>query len=436
MSCRRYILFILAALFVIAGSAYSQNAKIPDWIRKEKFLRACETADIDAVKKYLGQGISPDTRDKFGQPAILRAVRGFDVFRNTPEVIRLLLAAGADINATNEFGSTALFGTASMPETPMNPQALLISSGADVNKKDKYGIVYTERKSYDDRAVQDNEFIWRMLLEDEINWSVPWDLIQKQPRHSNSATAMMAASYYGAVFGKPSERFQPEWQIEVDNNGENYLFYFASRPKIYVEELSSIDRAAVNMASKTGETPLIRAAKFDNGWLVKKLLLNGADANRRDNDGKTALDYSAEYDHFDTAFLLLARTTPNLIDRAGRTALMIAAANGSVSAIRAYSTALKFAAAAPTESAKLSGDERKEMLAIANVFRRIDLNVKDLNGSTALMLAAENGHLSIVKDLLELKANTALRNKAGKTALDIARANRHAEIVKLLSIRR
>ena len=142
MNSCRVSLLLLTAIIIFAGTAFSQNATIPEWIQKEKFLRACETAEIEAVKMYLKQGISPDTRDLFGQPAILRAVRGFDVFRNTPEVIRLLLAAGADINATNEFGSTALFGTIRMPETEMNPQALLLKSGADVNKKDKYGNTY------------------------------------------------------------------------------------------------------------------------------------------------------------------------------------------------------------------------------------------------------------------------------------------------------
>lgn len=115
---------------------------------------------------------------------------------------------------------------------------------------------------------------------------------------------------------------------------------------------------------------------------------------------------------------------------------MVAAANGSVNTMRAYSYALQFAARAPSEAAKLRGAERKDTLELAARFRRIDLNVKDQNGMTALMLAAESGHTEIVKTLIMLKANTKLVNKDRKTALDLARTNGHSEIVKLLTARR
>ncbi|MBK8304417.1 MAG: ankyrin repeat domain-containing protein [Chloracidobacterium sp.] len=106
-----------AAIVVLCFAAFAkaQNGNVPDWIQREMFLRACENADIGKVKAYLAAGISPNSRDIFGQPAIIRAALGFNVFRNTPEVIRLLLQAGADVNATNEFGSTALFITVHDP---------------------------------------------------------------------------------------------------------------------------------------------------------------------------------------------------------------------------------------------------------------------------------------------------------------------------------
>lgn len=436
MISRLCSLVLATAILFIAGTAYSQNPRIPEWIQKEKFLRACETANIEGVKAYLKQGISPDTRDLFGQPAMLRAVRGFNVFRNTPEVIRLLLAAGADINATNEFGSTALFGTIRMPETEMNPQALLLRSGADVKKEDKYGNTYTERKYYDERAVVDDDMAWRLLLEDDISWNAPWETLQKLPRHSNSATALMAASYYGIVFGRPTERFKSDWQVEVDKNGETYLFYLAGRPKLYSDDLISLRQNAVNIFNKLGETALIRAARFDNGLLVKNLMTSGAEVDRRDLDGKNALEYAAEYDYFDSTLLLLGKALPNLVDKQGRTPLMVAAANGNINTMRAYSFALQFAARAPAEAVKLRASERKEMLELAARFRKIDLNVKDQDGMTAIMLAAEGGHTEIVKTFVMLKANLRLMNKAGKTALDIARAQGRADIVKLLTPQR
>lgn len=426
------ITFSVVVLMLCFAAAKAQTANIPDWIQREKFLRACEDADIEKVKAYLAAGVSPNSRDIFGQPAIIRAAIGFDVFRNTPEVIRLLLQAGADVNATNEFGSTALFITVHNPETEMNPQKLLLSSGADPKKKDKYGITFTERKFEDDRIEQTAEFIWRMLIEDRISWTVAWNTVRAMPRHSTSSTSMMAAAYYGIQFGTLPERGGPEWQREVDKNGENYLFYMASRTKIYSSDLVSIDQVAANAASNNGETPLMRAARFDNGWLVKRILTSGAAADKRDNTGRTALEYSAEYGYFDSTFLLLARSNANLRNAAGRTPLMTAAERGNVDAVRAYESAKAFAASVAVEAPKLSKSEAKDAMATAKVFRNIDIDLRDPKGMTALMIAAEAGHKNVVEALIRLKAKKNFRDLKGKTAADLAAQNGHKDIAKLL----
>lgn len=433
---RRLRLKAVLVLLLLACGTVAQTSRIPDWIHQEKFLRACEFADLEAIKMYLKNGMSPNVRDKFGQPALIRAVAGFNVFRKTPEAVKLLLDAGADINGTNEFGSTALFWTVRFPDVPENPQALLLSSGADVNRRDKYGSTYLERKYFDEKAEDTDELAWRLLLEDNISWNAPWDTLLKMPRHSTSASALMAASYYGIVFGKFSDRGSDEWQIEVDKNKENFLFYFASRPNLSTNELFVLNSRAVNMVNVNGENPIIRAARFDNGWLVKKLLMSGSEANRRDNDAKTALDHAAEYDYFDSTLLLLAATNLKWSNKEGRTSLMIAAENGSLNALRAYSVAIQMARMAPAEARKKTGTERAEMLDLAAKFRKINVDQQDHAGMTALMLAAKAGQVEAVKTLVFFKANKLLKNKQGKTAIDLARSKNNAEIVKLLSSRR
>jgi len=432
---RTSLISILVLLIWITNSP-AQNSRIPKWIQEEKFLRACEYADLDAIKFHLKNGISPNTRDRFGQPALIRAVMGFDVFRKTPDAVKLLLDAGADINGTNEFGSSALFWTVRYPDSPENPQGLLIRSGADENRRDKYGSTYLERKYFDERAQETNELVWRMLLEDSISWTAQWEILQKTPRHSNSASVMMAASYYGIVFGKFSERGSDAWQVEVDKNKENFLFYFASRRELFTNELFALNSRAVNMVNVNGENPVIRAVRFDNSWLVKKLLMAGAEANRRDYDGKTPLDYAAEYDYFESTLLLLAATDLKWANKEGRTSLMIAAENGSLNALRAYSVAIQMARMAPTEARKKTGKERAEMLELAAKFRKINVDQQDYEGNTALMLAAQAGHVEAVKTLIFFKANKLLKNKQGKTAHDLARSISNPEIVKLLSSRR
>lgn len=50
-----------------------------------------------------------------------------------------------------------------------------------------------------------------------------------------------------------------------------------------------------------------------------------------------------------------------------------------------------------------------------------DVNAADADGETALMAAAEKGHVSKVKVLLDHGANVNARDRRGKTALQYAR---------------
>jgi hypothetical protein len=61
-----------------------------------------------------------------------------------------------------------------------------------------------------------------------------------------------------------------------------------------------------------------------------------------------------------------------------------------------------------------------------------DLNVLDAGGKTALMGAAENGHINVVAALLELGAERHLENANGETALAMARREAWPDVLELL----
>ena len=60
------------------------------------------------------------------------------LYNKNPKIITALLNAGADVNAMNSFGMTALMAAASGNE---NPEVIttLINAGADVNAKGNDG---------------------------------------------------------------------------------------------------------------------------------------------------------------------------------------------------------------------------------------------------------------------------------------------------------
>lgn len=61
--------------------------------------------------------------------------------------------------------------------------------------------------------------------------------------------------------------------------------------------------------------------------------------------------------------------------------------------------------------------------------RGIEINVTDEHGQTALMLAADQGHIDTVKVLLQHRPLLDLQNKLGATALMFASFNGHLEVV-------
>jgi ankyrin repeat protein len=171
-------------------------------------------------------------------------------------------------------------------------------------------------------------------------------------------------------------------------------------------------------------TQLIQAAYDDNLQAVQTLLTNGTDVNARNRHGATALMMSAYKGHMEVVKLLLEkgadvnamRISPFTLIRTrkleegldtdsaamqGRTALMIAAWEGH------------------TEIVKLLFE------------KGADIKVKDNFGRTALMMAA-SGHTNVVKFLLEKSANVNDKDNIGGTALMIAAQNGHTEIVNLL----
>ena len=60
-------------------------------------------------------------------------------------------------------------------------------------------------------------------------------------------------------------------------------------------------------------------------------------------------------------------------------------------------------------------------------------DVPDKDGSTALLLAAGDNDSATVKVLLAGGANTSNRNSAGRTALELATAASHTDVMALLA---
>jgi hypothetical protein len=102
-------------------------------LKEQELLKAVKHGDVATVRSLLGTGVSANTTDVYGLPAILLAVTAGDA-----EIIRALLAAGADVRSKDKAGRKALLYYLNFTEKPSISDALvrsLIDAGADVNAK-------------------------------------------------------------------------------------------------------------------------------------------------------------------------------------------------------------------------------------------------------------------------------------------------------------
>ena len=148
-------------------------------------------------------------------------------------------------------------------------------------------------------------------------------------------------------------------------------------------------------------TPLMAAAAGGHEKVCKMLLDAGADPNRKDASGQTALMYLAKNGRNWTAHYL-PRLRENVLHRADE------------GAEKPTDRDVKPAEAAAMQKWADEGD-----IAIINALltAKADVKTRDNKGQTALMTAAVNSSAAVVQTLIEAGAAVNAQNNAGENAL-------------------
>ena len=284
----------------------------------------------------------------------------------TPVVVPVLLKAGADVNlrckgeqrtALHEAVDAGVEGSV----------ALLLAAGADVNAADKRGIT-----PFLEAVRRGNLSIASQLLESGAD-PLAADAkgrtaLQLLCNIENELLPLQVANRFGKVSLTENDYTRMVRCLKAMENCPA-----GQRVQVWQRELEAeavLPAAAdgVDAASPcTGRTRLMQAADRHDMELLKQCLAAGAEVNRQDAFGNTALMY--------------ALTRPGV--------------NGG------------------------SGDlfQQDTMVPCVELLLRAgaDANKQNAEGTTALMLAGS--HQSLVKMLLESHADVSLRDKAGHTAL-------------------
>ena len=104
-------------------------------MEKTPLLRAAETGDRAALTKLLAGAGPPevDARGPGGLTALMRAAA-----RGHPEIVDLLLGAGAAVDACDDFGNSALMYACARGQAAV--AARLVAAGAAKDRTNRFGL--------------------------------------------------------------------------------------------------------------------------------------------------------------------------------------------------------------------------------------------------------------------------------------------------------
>jgi ankyrin repeat protein len=167
-------------------------------------------------------------------------------------------------------------------------------------------------------------------------------------------------------------------------------------------------------------TPLEETIMRDDVPALKLLIDSGADTNKADPQGLPPLALAIEEQKYETAKALIeaGANVNSVASKDQLTPLMIAAAESQ-----------------PAEGSMfLPTSTRPIDIAKALIKRGADVNAKDKDGMTALMVATSHDNAPTIGLLLQSGANAEAKNNRGEQALDIAKLNGNQEAAQAISV--
>lgn len=356
------------------------------------------------VVKLLSRWADVNAKGIYGTTALMCAV--MQTSEKAPEIIEILLQAGASINTKNDDGTTALMYAAKYNKNPKITE-ILLQAGASINAEDNEGrtaLVLSVKYN-------NNPEVVKILLNygAKINASV-----KSYAKKSKNPQIQKIADYFDLLSDYETALIKAV-QKGASHDVINALIYFGAK---------------VNGRDENGQTALLYEVRFGKRTkVIRDLIQAGANIDLKEKIlfGKSVKDYADEK---------MMRTI-EIIKNLGNDINLLKALenNTSPDIIRVIveigeDVNIKEAKALMIAAENTSYPEVIKILLNAG----IDVNVKSKDGQTALMKAARfNTNPEIIRTLINAGADIKTRDKFffGKRAKDYARDNPNREILKI-----
>lgn len=321
-----------------------------------------------------------------------------------------LLEQGADVNAAQVDGMTALHWAVFHDRTELTKQ--LVSAGADVKARNRYGVPVLYAG-----CLNGNKEIVELLLEKGADPNAAL---------RGGETPLMTASRTGIPEPVKALLAHGATLDATDRKDQTAMMWAAAEGNVLAVDLLIKAGADHQTPLKSGFNPMFFAVREGRTDVVLRLLAAGVDVNepmqierrtgKGPSNGTTPLILAVENGHFELAAILLEMGADPNEKRTGYTPLHALTwvrkplrgdgdpppiGSGKMSSLEFVKVLVEHGADVNARHGKHSSGNQR-------------LNKTD---ATAFLLAAETGDLPLLKLLLELGADSSLKNKDNATPL-------------------
>ena len=426
------------------------DVNVRDWDDLTALIPAASSGHLEICKLLVKEGIDINAKDKDGITALMEAsIMGHN------KVVEFLLEKGADVNAAATSEVTALWLAASEGRTEV--MKTLLKKDADASNARVDGITALMTASVGghsdavsllmengaDPTVTDNDGLTPLMnaaengtvailktIIDRANDPAFVNLMSK-----TGFSALIIASAHGHV-GAVDYLIEAGANVDaVHDNKVTALMYAAASGHVDVmKSLIEKGKASVDIKHTNGGTALLEAATGGMDEAMKVLVENGAEIDFTDDDGVTPLMAIAAQGKVDGQTLILdglkkkksgdeLKKHINMLSYSGGSSVMFAAAGGHVDAAKQL---MELGADIKAIARSQPGYAEK----LAKMIEEGQVQEEDphVDGVTALHVAAQGGHLEMVKTLIEAGADVKHLDDDGRSALVLAVQGNHGDI--------